>query len=74
MYVCMYFYLWHSLIRYRAIDGSNRMRIRFNIKGSKGQVYVWAEVHTKPYHSYPDPKLYVGMYVYICIRGLIENI
>jgi hypothetical protein len=30
--------------KYVAEDGSNRLRIRFNIKGKKGQVLVWAEV------------------------------
>lgn len=30
--------------QYKSEDGSNRMRIRFNIKGSKGQIRVWAEV------------------------------
>ncbi len=30
--------------KYVAEDGSNRLRIRFNIKGDKGQVHVWAEV------------------------------
>lgn len=30
--------------KYQAEDGSNRTRVRFNIKGSKGQVHVWAEV------------------------------
>ena len=25
-------------------DGSNRTRIRFNIKGKKGQLRIWAEV------------------------------
>jgi hypothetical protein len=29
---------------YRASDGSNRMRIRFNVKGLRGHVRVWAEV------------------------------
>lgn len=28
-------------------DGSNRTRVRFNIKGSKGRVMVWAEVSDK---------------------------
>jgi hypothetical protein len=27
-----------------AVDGSERTRIRFNIKGNRGQVRVWAEV------------------------------
>ncbi len=30
--------------KYKAEDGSNRTRVRFNIKGAKGQVHVWAEV------------------------------
>lgn len=30
--------------KYVADDGSNRTRIRFNVKGSKGKVAVWAEV------------------------------
>lgn len=30
--------------KYVGEDGSNRLRIRFNIKGKKGQVLVWAEV------------------------------
>lgn len=30
--------------QYKAEDGSNRTRIRFNIKGDKGKVVVWAEV------------------------------
>lgn len=29
---------------YKERDGSNRTRVRFNIKGRKGQVMVWAEV------------------------------
>lgn len=29
---------------YKASDGSNRVRIRFNIKGDRGQVLVWAEL------------------------------
>lgn len=32
---------------YKAEDGSKRMRVRFNIKGSKGKVVVWAEVSDK---------------------------
>lgn len=28
-------------------DGSTRTRVRFNIKGSKGRVLVWAEVSDK---------------------------
>jgi hypothetical protein len=30
--------------QYKAEDGSNRTRIRFNIKGDKAKVLVWAEV------------------------------
>lgn len=30
--------------KYKAEDGTNRLRIRMNIKGSRGQVRVWAEV------------------------------
>ncbi len=30
--------------KYKAEDGKERMRIRMNIKGTKGQVRVWAEV------------------------------
>jgi hypothetical protein len=30
--------------KYKAVDGTYRLRIRMNIKGSKGQVRVWAEV------------------------------
>ena len=30
--------------KYKADDGSNRTRIKFNIKGPKGYLYVWAEV------------------------------
>jgi hypothetical protein len=30
--------------KYVAEDGSNRLRIRFNIKGEKSQVLVWTEV------------------------------
>ena len=33
--------------KYTGPDGSERMRIRFNIKGSKGRVTVWAEVSDK---------------------------
>ena len=33
--------------KYSGPDGSNRLRIRFNIKGSKGQVRVFAEVSDK---------------------------
>lgn len=29
---------------YKAEDGSNRTRIRFNVKGDKGKVIVWVEV------------------------------
>lgn len=29
---------------YKGEDGSDRLRIRFNMKGSKGQILVWAEV------------------------------
>lgn len=29
---------------YKADDGSSRTRVRFNIKGDKGKVVVWAEV------------------------------
>lgn len=32
--------------KYKAEDGSNRMRVRFNVKGDKGKVVVWAEVST----------------------------
>lgn len=30
--------------KYKADDGSNRLRVRFNIKGDKAQIRVWAEV------------------------------
>eukprot|EP00601_Ochromonadales_sp_CCMP2298_P034047 CAMPEP_0173358742 /NCGR_PEP_ID=MMETSP1144-20121109/19626_1 /TAXON_ID=483371 /ORGANISM="non described non described, Strain CCMP2298" /LENGTH=230 /DNA_ID=CAMNT_0014307869 /DNA_START=243 /DNA_END=932 /DNA_ORIENTATION=- len=30
--------------QYKADDGSNRTRVRFNIKGSKSKVVVWAEI------------------------------
>jgi len=30
--------------KYKAEDGSNRIRVRFNIKGNKGQVHVWVEI------------------------------
>lgn len=30
--------------KYKEADGSNRTRIRFNIKGPKGKLRVWAEV------------------------------
>ncbi len=30
--------------KYTAADGSDRVRVRFNIKGNKGQVLVWTEV------------------------------
>lgn len=33
--------------KYTGPDGSERMRIRFNIKGTKGRVTVWAEVSDK---------------------------
>jgi hypothetical protein len=33
--------------KYKEADGSNRTRIRFNVKGSKGQAQVWAEVSDK---------------------------
>ena len=26
------------------MDGSDRLRIRFNVKGNRGHIYVWAEV------------------------------
>ncbi len=32
--------------RYKAEDGSERQRVRFHIKGSKGHVLVWAEVRS----------------------------
>lgn len=32
--------------KYVADDGSKRTRVRFNIKGNKGQVHVWVEVRT----------------------------
>jgi hypothetical protein len=31
---------------YKGPDGSNRSRVRFNVKGDKGKVVVWAEVRT----------------------------
>lgn len=34
---------------FKANDGTNRTRIRFNIKGSKGQVRVWTEVCTSTF-------------------------
>ena len=38
---------------YKEKDGSNRTRIRFNLKGPKGRVLVWAEVSDKmPPHEY----------------------
>lgn len=32
--------------KYTADDGSKRTRVKFNIKGNKGQVHVWVEVRT----------------------------
>ena len=29
---------------YKDADGSNRTRVRFNVKGDKGKVVIWAEV------------------------------
>jgi len=45
---------------YKAEDGSNRQRIRFNIKGDKGQVLVWVEV---------SDKMKAGEYVYIIVQS-----
>lgn len=42
--------------KYVGIDGSNRLRIRFNIKGPKGQVRVWTEVSDK---MGPDQYVYL---------------
>ena len=33
--------------KYKAEDGSNRTRVRFNVKGPRGQFQVWAEVSDK---------------------------
>ena len=33
--------------KYKADDGSNRTRVRFNVKGPRGQFQVWAEVSDK---------------------------
>jgi hypothetical protein len=42
-------------------DGSNRTRIRFNIKGRKGQVMVWAEV---------SDKMSANEYVFIIVQDM----
>lgn len=47
--------------KYKADDGSNRLRIRFNIKGAKGQLLVWAEV---------SDKMADNEYVYIIAQNL----
>jgi hypothetical protein len=44
---------------YTAEDGSNRLRIRFNIQGSKTQVLVWAEV---------SDKMAANEYVYVIVQ------
>jgi len=46
---------------YKADDNSNRTRIRFNIKGNKGQVMVWAEV---------SDSMASNEYVYIIVQDL----
>jgi hypothetical protein len=47
--------------KYIAEDGSNRLRVRFNIKGDKGQVLVWAEV---------SDRMKSDEYVYIILQNL----
>lgn len=44
---------------YKGEDGSNRLRIRFNVKGEKGHILVWAEVSDKM----PDSE-----YVYVIVQ------
>ena len=46
---------------YTADDGSNRLRIRFNIKGEKSQVLVWAEV---------SDRMNSSEYVYVIVQDL----
>lgn len=46
---------------YTADDGSKRLRIRFNIKGEKSQVLVWAEV---------SDKMNSNEYVYVIVKDL----
>ena len=47
--------------KFQGEDGSTRIRIRFNIKGKKGQVLVWAEVSD----AMPSNE-----YVYIIVQNL----
>jgi hypothetical protein len=47
--------------KYKAEDGSSRLRIRFNIKGSKGQYMVWAEV---------SDSMASNEYVYVIVQDL----
>eukprot|EP01039_Chlorochromonas_danica_P003768 gene3768-4118_t len=47
--------------KYKAEDGSTRLRVRFNIKGDKAQIRVWAE---------SSSKLPSDQYVYIIVQSL----
>lgn len=50
LYILIYFFYFYIIFPYLtrtyvdATDGSNRTRVRFNVKGPKGQALVWAEV------------------------------